>query len=180
MLYSRVFSRIVQATFLGLCLLVFDSSVSAGGAPQAFEGKIVILSKDPPLSFPSKTAFANFLRQNSVKEVTQNAEGTWEFETMTCFKQPLLDFEVELVFYDITDGKTEDARRYVNSYFQYTRDHSAQTLSGRTKLIRPDFDANRTYMIVAQSRGVELARGEFSTCGIPQAQIDAEKRLARK
>ncbi|MCU0662109.1 MAG: hypothetical protein MUC50_07255 [Myxococcota bacterium] len=180
MLNARCRFLVLTVVVLGLCVLTFDSEAFAGGANKAFAGKVVILAKVPPMRFSSEGAFVSFLRHNSVKTVSQNIEGTWEFETMAFFKRPLGDYEVEIVFYDVTNGKSEGQRRFVNSYTQFTQDRTTQTLSGKTKLIRPDFDANKTYMIVAQNKGVELARGEFSTRGITQAEIDSQKRFAKE
>jgi hypothetical protein len=168
------------ALSLGLSALALETPAWANAAERAFSGKVLILAKTPPTRFSSEGAFVKFLRSNSVKTVSQNAEGTWEFETMAFFKQPLGDYEVEIVFFDVTSGKSTDKRRFVNAYTQFTQDRTTRTLSGKTKLIRPDFDANRTYMIVARSKGVELARGEFSTRGISQAQIDYDKHMAKE
>lgn len=180
MFYSHVFSKLFLANIIGLSALLLVS-VSWGGnpPPKTLVGKIVVLNQSPPEKFPSNTAFTKFVRTNSVKEVSQNDKGTWEFQTMAFFDQPLNDFEVELIFYDISEGSSVDMRRYVNSYTMYTRDHSTQTLAGKTKLIRPDFHANRTYMIVAKSRGFELARGEFSTIGIPEETDTAQSQATQ-
>lgn len=180
MLNPRSRSMVLPLVLLSLGLLSIGSIARAGGAEKTFGGKVLVLAKVPPSRFSSEGAFVSFLRSNSVKTVSQNAEGTWEFETMAFFKKPLGDLEIELIFYDITNGRSPDQRRMVNSYTQYTQDRFTRTLSGRTKLIRPDFDANRTYLIVAQNRGVELAKGEFSTRGISQAEIDSQKRFAKE
>jgi hypothetical protein len=181
MFYTRVFSKLFLANVLGLSALLLASGAWAGNPPpKTLIGKIVVLNQSPPEKFPSNTAFTKFIRTNSINEVSPNDKGNWEFQTMAFFDQPLNDFEVELIFYDITEGSSVDMRRYVNSYTMYTRDHSAQTLAGKTKLIRPDFHANRTYMIVAKSRGFELARGEFSTVGLSEEEGDAESSSTQK
>ncbi len=158
-------------------LLVGIGSVAARSVESIFAGKVLVLKKRPPAYFKRKSGFVRFLKTHSTKTVYEGQDKTWSFETMAFFKRPLGDYEVEMVFYDIKNGRAKHQRRYVNSFSQYTQDRNTRSLSGKTKLIRPDFDANRRYMIVAQSRGKELAKGEFATRGTSQAQIDQDKRL---
>lgn len=160
------------------CLFIVAGmgEVAARSAEAVFGGKIFILKKRPPSYFNSKNGFVSFIRNNSTKTVHENNEKTWVFETMAFFKRPLGDYEVEMMFYDIEGGKSKNARRFVNSYTQYTQDRNARSLSGKTELVRPHFDANTRYLIIAQSHGKEVATGEFATRGTSQAAIDSQKR----
>jgi len=171
--------NIVPCAVLCLACLVLLSGlgeVTAGMAGR-YAGRVFVLTKRPPGYFRTKGGFASFLKRHSTKIVYENSKRAWSFDTMAFFKRPLGDYEIEMVFYDITSGKSKSSRRFVNSYTQYTQDRNTRSLSGKTHLIRPDFDANKHYQIVAQSRGKELAQGEFRTRGTSQARIDQEKRM---
>jgi hypothetical protein len=167
---------------LAAAFLCVALGVAAGGAEDAFAGRILILTKKPPGWFKSPAAFISFLKANSTKIVYEDKNKTWRFETFAFFKKPLGDYEVTIVFYDVKDGRGEGQRKFVNSYPQYTQDRNARSLSSPMELIRPDFDANRTYLIIATSMGKEVAKGEFETKGTTQASIEqqawAEKQQA--
>lgn len=168
--------RMAAFSLAALFLIAGAGEVLARAVEDIFAGKVLILKKKPPSYFRTKNGFAGFLRQQSTGTVYESQDKTWEFETMAFFRKPLGDYEVELMFYDIRDGRSENQRRFVNSYTQYTQDRNTRILAGKTKLIRPHFDADIKYMIIAQSHGKELAKGEFTTRGTSQAAIDQQKR----
>jgi len=151
--------------------------LAAGGAEDTFAGKVLILAKRPPSYFSSAAAFVQFLRSNSTQSVGEGQDRKWTFETMTFLRKPLGDYEISMTFFDVTNGKGKDQRRFVNSYPQYTQDRNTRALSGKTVLPRPDFDANVRYLVIAEAHGQELARGEFTTRGTSQATLDQQKRL---
>lgn len=153
------------------------TDVVANRVENAFAGKVVILKKRPPTYFKSQGGFVKYLRSNALKTVHENTDKTWTFQTMAFFKRPLGDYEVEVVFYDISRGSGKSQRRFVNSYPQFTQDRNTRSLSAKTKLIRPDFDANKRYQIVFQHRGKEIAKGQFETRGTSQQSIDSQKRV---
>jgi predicted ribosome quality control (RQC) complex YloA/Tae2 family protein len=148
----------------------------AANAENVFAGKVVVLKKLPPTYFPTKDGFVSFLRNNSVKTLYADENNEWMFQSMAFFKKPLGDYEVEMVFYDVKNGKSKDKRKFVNSFTQYTQDRNTRSLLGRAILIRPSFDANRDYMVVVQRHSEEVATGFFSTKGVSQAQLDEQKR----
>ncbi len=160
------------------CVILFTglTRVAANAVENRFAGKVLILKRKPPSYFKTKGGFVGFLRKNSIKTVHEGEDRTWTFETMAFFRKPLGDYEIEMVFYDVKNGRSKSQRRFVNSYTQYTQDRNTRSLSGKTKLVRPHFDANKKYMIVAQSHGRELAKGEFTTRGTSQAMIDQQTR----
>ena len=160
-----------------LFFLVGVSEVLAGKVEDIFAGKVLLLKKHPPSYFKSKGKFIGYLRSNSVKTVHADKDNVWKFETMSFFRRSLGDYEVEMVFYDIKSGKSESQRRFVDSYTQYTQDRNTRILSGKAKLTRPSFDANKSYMIVVQSHGKDLAKGFFKTKGVTQASLDQQKRV---
>lgn len=169
---------ILSGILCSACLaLIFGLNNVKAGMADRFAGKVFVLTKRPPSYFRSKGGFATFLKSHSTKVVYENTNRTWTFDTMAFFRRPLGDYEVEMVFYDVTNGKGKSSRRFVNSFTQYTQDRNTRSLSGKTQLIRPDFDADKHYQIVAQSHGKEIAQGEFHTRGTSQSQIDQEKRM---
>ncbi len=153
------------------------SEVLARKVEDIFAGKVLLLKKRPPSYFKSKGGFVGYLRSNSVRTVYADKENIWKFETMAFFRRPLGDYEVEMVFYDIKSGKSDSQRRFVDSYTQYTQDRNTRILSGKANLTRPSFDANKSYMIVVQSHGRDLAKGFFKTKGVTQAALDQQKRV---
>jgi hypothetical protein len=164
------------ALVAGLFIVIIAGEVIARRAEDVFAGRVVILKKRPPNAFKSADGFISFLRGNSVQTVYADEDTTWTFETMAFFRRPLGDLEVDMVFYDITDGSSEGSRRFVDTYTQYTQDRNTRILSGKCHLIRPAFDANKSYQVVVQHQGTELAKGTFSTKGISQDQIDNQMR----
>ncbi len=160
-----------------LFFLVGVSEVLARKVEDIFAGKVLLLKKRPPSYFKSKGRFVSYLRSNSVRTVYADKENVWKFETMSFFRRPLGDYEVEMVFYDIKSGKSASRRRFVDSYTQYTQDRNTRILSGKANLTRPSFDANKSYMIVVQSHGKDLAKGFFKTKGVTQAALDQQKRV---
>jgi hypothetical protein len=165
---------------LAAALLCVALGVMANQAEDTFAGRILILKQKPTGWFKSPAAFVSFLRANSVKVVYEDKNKSWHFETFAFFKKPLGDYEVTLVFYDVENGRGEGQRKFVNSYTQYTQDRNARSLSGTTELIRPDFDANRTYLIIATNAGKEVANGEFQTKGTTQASMDQQALIEKQ
>lgn len=163
------------ALFLALAMLITSIPLIGSAVEKAFAGRVLVLAKRPPSRFNTRGAFIKYLRTHSINRVQQNENQEWEFETMAFFRRPLGDYECEIAFYDVTDGK--GARRFVDGYAQQTMDRNTRILAHKARLTRPQFDANRNYQIVVQHRGRELARGSFSTSGTTQQAIDNQKRL---
>jgi len=172
-------SKAVTIAFAVACvlLLVGVGEVIAAGAESVFAGKVLVLKKQPPNYFKTKGGFVQFLRANSVKTVYESEDHTWSFPTMSFFKRPLGDYEVQVVFYDVTKGSSDDKRKFVDTYGQNTMDRNTRSLFHKVRVTRPLFDAQKDYQIVMQSMGKDLARGYFSTKGVTQAALDQQKRL---
>ena len=171
--YVRKIALLVAVFFLFFAA----GEVLAAKVENVFAGKVLILKKRPPSHFKTTGGFVQFLRKNSKKVVYANEKNQWNFETMSFFRKPLGDYEVEMVFYDVENGKSKDKRKFVDSFTQYTQDRNTRILSGKARLTMPSFDANKSYMIIVQKRSKEVAKGYFSTKGISQAEIDQQKRL---
>ncbi len=152
-------------------------TVVAQDAHNVFAGQVILLSKIPPTYFNTKDGFVRFLRQNKITVLHANAENEWDFKSMAFFRKPLGDYEVEMVFFDVTSGKGPDAKEFKDSFTQYTQDRQSRSLLGRAILTRPRFDANRKYIVEVQSHGKTVASGSFETKGATQAQLDEQKRI---
>jgi RPA family protein len=152
-------------------------TAAARGVEDVFAGKVLILTKRPPTHFRSKGAFVRFLRSHSTKKVHENADHEWVFETMAFFRRPLGDYEVQVAFYDITDGKSRGAREFADGYSQQTMDRNTRIFAHKARLRRPHFDAKRRYMMEVKNRDRTLAKGYFQTLGVSQAAIDQQKRF---
>lgn len=158
-------------------LLVGTGEVLARNVEDIFGGRVLILAKRPPTYFKSKNGFVSFLKRNQVSTVYEQEDHTWSFETMAFFKRPLGDYEVDMVFYDVGAGKSESARKFVDSYQQNTMDRNTRILSHQARLTRPSFDAKKNYMVVVQSKGREVAKGFFATKGVTQEAMDQQLRM---
>ncbi len=161
---------LVTALLVLTVVTVIDAAVE-----DSFAGKVLILTKRPPGYFKTQGAFVQWLRSHSTGKVYQNEAKEWEFETMAFFRRPLGDYECQVAFYDVTDGKA--SKRFVDGYAQQTMDRNTRILAHKARLTRPQFDANRSYVVIVQHLGRELAKGSFSTKGTTQASIDDQKRL---
>lgn len=165
------------ASLILLLSLGILSQVVAADAENVFGGQVILLKKIPPTYFNTKNGFVTFLKQNRIKTLYANENNEWDFKSMAFFKKSLGDYEVEMVFYDVTDGKSESARVFKDSFTQYTQDRESRSLLGRAVLTRPRFDANRKYVVEVQNHGKKVAIGAFETKGISQAQLDEQKRI---
>jgi hypothetical protein len=170
----RVFGALALPLAAALLVLAAATAIQAA-VEDTFGGKVLVLTKRPPGTFKTQGAFVQWLRSHSTGKVFQNENKEWEFETMAFFKRPLGDYECEVAFYDVTDGK--NSKRFVDGYAQQTMDRNTRILAHKARLTRPQFDANRSYIVVVQHRGRELAQGAFSTQGTTQAAIDQQKHL---
>lgn len=174
---GKSFASIAAVVVAALFLTAVVGEVAARGAEDVFAGKVLLLKKRPPSYFKTKGGFISYLRSHSIKSVHANEDNTWTFETMSFFRRPLGDYEVEMVFYDVENGSSKSKRRFADSYTQYTQDRNTRILSGKAHLTRDSFDAHKKYMIVVQHKGRELAKGFFTTKGVSQAALDQQKRV---
>ncbi|MBW2276103.1 MAG: hypothetical protein JRF63_01345 [Deltaproteobacteria bacterium] len=171
-------SKAVTVAMLVCCaLVVVGVGEVIAGAEQTFAGRVLVLKKTPPNYFKTKGGFVSFLRNNSIKTVFESKDHTWSFPTMSFFRKPLGDYEAQVVFYDITKGTSAGKRKFVDAYGQNTMNRNTRSLFHKVQITRPLFDAKKTYQIVMQSRGKDLAKGTFSTKGVTQAALDQQKRV---
>jgi hypothetical protein len=166
-----------------LCALVGAAlDGEAGGSGSSNSGQIALLIKKPPsnLSFREARSFAGKFEipgKYKIKEVRQNDQREWIFYTMTMLSQSLTDYDLEIVLYDVSRGRSSDKRRLVKSIYHHTIDPSSRNISGKVNLTRPEFDANLAYQMVARSYGRDLAKAVFITRGESTQSIEQAKRL---
>jgi hypothetical protein len=118
------------------------------------------------LDSPELAAFVAALQKNKTDKIWPTEEkgagqGTWDIEYVAFFAQPLNDSEIQVKFYDITEG----SKRYVAGDPQYTREKGSRIFSSSIKLAKPEFDVRKHYMMTAESRGRVIATTSFWLLG---------------
>jgi hypothetical protein len=130
--------------------------------PQdVFRKQIVVSAKRFPMRFSSDSAMISFLRQHRKKEIWPEKDGTWKFEFMCFFADPLNDLQVSVKFFDLTEGN----KRFVNAFDQFTSERGQRILASSIVLEKPQFGANRKYRMIVSNRGRELAETTFTLRG---------------
>lgn len=144
-------------------VLGWSPAASAGGKPEdVFKGQIIITAKRLPTKFSSQGAFVDALRKAKTdklwpKEQTGNDHAVWEVEYIAFFAQALNDNEINVKFFDITDGGS----RFVAGDEQYTRERGARIFASNIQLAKPEFDVNRKYMMTIESGHRRIAITSF-------------------
>ena len=162
-----MYKRIAIA-FVALCALTLvGARTFAGGAKpeDVFKGRIIITKKPLPLRFGSAGAFISAVNSSKVDKlwpVSEDGEkGEWKVEYIAFFAQPLNDNEIQIKFYDITNGD----RKFVASDPQYTRERGSRIFGASIELAKPEFDVRKHYMMTAESRGRIIATTTFWLLG---------------
>ncbi|MCG5055649.1 MAG: hypothetical protein KA712_22050 [Myxococcales bacterium] len=158
-LFFGVLTGLVIATGAGRLM----PSAFAGKKPEdVFKGQVVVTKKRLPSKFSSGEAFISAIKQSKTdkiwpKEQKGNDDATWKVEYVAFFARPLDDFEVMVKFYDVTGG----TRRYVAGDAQMTRERGTRVFASDMELSKPEFDANRKYLMVLESHGRTVAQTTF-------------------
>jgi len=167
--FATIFSAVVPTVLpavLALVLVFPVSSASAAKPEDVFKGKIIITKKRLPLKFSSQGAFVSALQSSKTDKIWPSEEkgadhGTWDIEYIGFFAQPLNDSEIQIKFFDITDG----AKRYVAGDPQYTRERGSRVFGSSIQLAKPEFDVRKHYMMTMESRGRVIASTTFWLLG---------------
>jgi len=146
--------------------LALEGAAHAAKPEDVFKGKIIITKKRLPMRFSSPGAFVSALQAAKTDKINptqeKNAdEGTWDIEYVAFFAQPLMDSEIQVKFYDITDG----SKRYVAGDPQYTREKGSRVFGSSIQLAKPLFDVRKHYQMTIESRGRTLAVTTFWLLG---------------
>jgi hypothetical protein len=175
---------VAAVTVIGSLVLVPDDADAAGRigrVHRAFRGKVIITQKRPPSRFRSQGAFARWLRVNRKKHLwpDKKTRKSWTFEFMAFFRRPLNDLEVNIKFYDVTEGK-----KFIAADNFYLRGKGETIFSSKMELEKPRFSVNRKYaMYVLSPRNVLLSstifwlRGKGETYSGRVTFSDDEARL---
>lgn len=158
-------SALRLGTVLALALLAFAGPATAAKPEDVFKGKIIITKNRLPMHFSSQGAFVSALQHGRIDKIWPTEEhgddkGTWHLEYLAFFARPLDDSEIEVKFYDITQGK-----KYVAGDPQYTRERGSRIFGSSIDLTKPDFDVRKHYQMTIESRGQTIATTTFWLLG---------------
>jgi len=141
---------------------LLPASASWARRPEdVFQRQIVITTQRFPMRFSSEGAMTSFLKKHRKKDLWPKKDGTWQFEFMCFFATPLNDLQVNVKFFDLTEGN----KRFVNAYDQFTSDRGQRILVSSLSLEKPQFAPNRKYEMVVSNRGRSLASTTFTLRG---------------
>ncbi|HVY38537.1 MAG TPA: hypothetical protein VHM31_11400 [Polyangia bacterium] len=153
-------------TVLALVLLAAARPSLAGKPEDVFKGKIIITKNRLPMHFSSSGAFVSALQKNKIDKIWPTEEsgadkGSWNLEYLAFFSQPLDDSEIQVKFYDITQG----GKKFVAGDPQYTRERGSRIFGSSIVLAKPEFDVRKRYMMTIESRGRVIATTSFWLLG---------------
>ena len=154
---------------LGVCLAFLMLAVArpseAAKPEDVFKGKIIITKNRLPMHFSSQGAFISALQKGKIDKIWPSEEkgetGKWNIEYIAFFAQPLDDSEIQVKFYDITDGE----KRYVAGDPQYTHDRNSRVFVSSIQLDKPAFDVRKHYLMTLESRSHVIASTQFWLLG---------------
>lgn len=162
-----------KAIAIGLAALLLAAVAAVGGGvanaakpEDVFKGKIIITKGRLPMKFSSPGAFVSALQKQKTDKIWPTEEkdadhGTWNIEYIAFFAQPLNDSEIQVKFFDITNGD----KRYVAGDPQYTRERGSRIFGSSIQLGKPEFDVRKHYMMTIESRGRAIATTTFWLLG---------------
>ena len=147
---------------LASMLVVAAGTARAAKPEDVFKGKIIITKDRLPMRFSSPGAFISAIQSKKIDKVwpteeKDNDHGIWNLEYIAFFAQPLNDNEIQIKFYDITNGD----RKFVAGDPQYTRDKGSRIFSASIELRKPEFDVNKHYMMTIESGHRSIATTSF-------------------
>lgn len=158
----RFVSRAVLFTTVLASLLFAAGAARAAKPEDVFKGKIIITKDRLPMRFASPGAFISAIQAKKIDKVWPTEEkgndhGIWDLEYIAFFAQPLNDNEIQIKFYDITNGD----RKFVAGDPQYTRERGSRIFSASIQLAKPEFDVNKHYMMTIESGHRSIATTSF-------------------
>jgi hypothetical protein len=153
-------------TILALSILMFARPTLAAKPEDVFKGKIIITKNRLPMHFSSPGGFISALQKGKIDKIWPTEEkgddkGTWDLEYLAFFAQPLDDSEIQVKFYDITQG----GKKFVAGDPQYTRERGSRIFGSSIQLAKPEFDVRKHYMMTIESKGRTIATTTFWLLG---------------
>ena len=153
------------ALVLALLMLSFVRPAAAAKPEDVFKGKIIITKNRLPMKFSSQGAFVSALQKGRIDKIWPSEEkgdtGKWNLEYIAFFAQPLDDSEIQVKFYDITQGE----KKFVAGDPQMTRERGSRIFGASIELAKPEFDVRKHYMMTIESRGRTLATTTYWLLG---------------
>jgi len=153
------------ALVLALLMLSFVRPAAAAKPEDVFKGKIIITKNRLPMKFSSQGAFVSALQKGRIDKIWPSEEkgdtGKWNLEYIAFFAQPLDDSEIQVKFYDITQGE----KKFVAGDPQMTRERGSRIFGASIELAKPEFDVRKHYMMTIESRGRVIAMTQFWLLG---------------
>jgi hypothetical protein len=156
-------SRFLAPVVAVASLLTFAPLGHAATTPEdVFKGKVIITANRLPLRFASPGAFIAAINKAKTdrlwpKEEKDNDHVTWNLEYIAFFAQPLQDNEVNVKFYEVTNG----GQRFVAGDEQYTRERGKRIFASNINLGTPEFEVNKKYMMTVESGRRVIATAAF-------------------
>jgi hypothetical protein len=146
-------------------MLAFAGPSSAAKPEDVFKGKIMITKNRLPMHFSSQGAMIAAIQHSKIDKIWPTEEhgddkGTWDIEYIAFFARPLDDSEIQVKFYDITQGK-----KFVAGDPQYTRERGSRIFGSSIQLAKPEFDVRKHYQMTIESRGQIIATTTFWLLG---------------
>jgi hypothetical protein len=159
MMHRRFLAPLLAA---GSFLALASVGLAAAKPEDVFKGKVIITANRLPLRFASAGAFiaaVNKAKTDRVwpKEEKGNDHVLWNVEYIAFFAQPLNDNEVNVKFYEITNG----GQRFVAGDEQYTRERGTRIFASNINLGTPEFEVNKKYMMTVETGRRVIATTSF-------------------
>jgi hypothetical protein len=154
---------VLAVAVTGLAVVGLAPRSAAAAKPEdVFKGKIIITKDRLPSKFASESAFAAAVRKASIDKVWPTEEkgndhALWTLEYIGFFAKPLNDTEVSVKFWETTAG----SQRFVAGDEQYISDKTTRVFAARITVGKPEFEANKKYMMTMESRGRVIATASF-------------------
>lgn len=134
-------------------VLLLASAALAHGPADSFRRSIRLFTRAIP-AFASDAQATGWYRRFHVDQIRRAEDGTWPLHAVVFLAAPLEDFEVQLVFHDVSDGP----HRFVHTTSAMVGDRNARVVKKHLVLREPDFRPRRWYQVVATRRRAEVTR----------------------
>jgi hypothetical protein len=129
---------------------------------DVFAGTVRLYAERPP-EFRTDAQANAWYRASAIEQVRRTPAGDWTVDVVAFLEEPADDFEVTLLFHDVSDGD----RRFVRSTTAMIHDRNARLIRKRVTLREPEFHPRRWYEVVVTQRRTERTRpARFFTDGV--------------
>jgi hypothetical protein len=155
---SKLFTA---ALFVGLCAVPAVAAAKGPAPEDLLKGRIIVSDHKLPMHWSSVSSYVAQLKKDNKETLWYDKKtGKLTIEYAAFFAKPLNDVQVDLVIYDITGGKKD--RRASSEQFM---NRGERVLFNSVTFDKEDFEMNKKYRLVVESRHQVLAAGEFTLRG---------------